>query len=521
KLEKALTQKVRVFSSQVQTYLQDKKIADPKSTVEDLGSLGEVVKLNFAKAEEKTSAQAAIQSQFGSAWEVVATNLLPEGTIKEGENPDQLMFLKLKSGALEELKEDSLSQAVSTVRNRIDRFGVAEPSIRRAGDQRLVVEMPGEEDPDRVLDLIMQPGRLEFRLVDDRLSQEELSALISEARKATGLNAKDFSDAATQQLNDFLKDKLPENTEIAWQYTSIDPKTKLATEAKAYLLNKNIPVSGDMLDNAQVGTLYNDPYVSLSFDNLGTKAFGELTKINQGKQLAIVLDGKVNSAPVIKEPILTGNAQISLGFGTYDQKMQEAKDLVLVLREGALPAELKEATKTVIGPSLGERSVERGMQALVLAALAIMVFMAIWYKGAGLIADVALIFNMVFIFAILTLFGATLTLPGLAGIVLTLGMAVDANVIILERIKEELKSGKKVRAAVEEGYAHAKSAIVDANLTTFLAGVVLYQFGTGPVRGFAVTLMVGILTTLYTAMLLTKIFYEFKASRRGEMKISL
>jgi preprotein translocase subunit SecD len=276
-----------------------------------------------------------------------------------------------------------------------------------------------------------------------------------------------------------------------------------------------------MLRNAQVSVQNNEPYVSLSFDATGTKAFADLTAANVGKRLAIVLDGTVSKAPVIKSAIPSGEAQITLGYGDYQSVLTEAEDLVVVLREGALPATLREATKTVIGPSLGRSSIDRSFHATLLAATLVVAFMALRYKWSGVLADLAVLLNVFFVFAALTLFGATLTLPGVAGIVLTIGMAVDANVIILERIKEELAAGRTVKAAVDVGYSNAVRAVVDSNLTTFLSGVVLYQFGTGPVRGFAVTLMIGIITTLYTAVVLTRLAYSFILSRRTVTKLSL
>ncbi|MCE9624405.1 MAG: protein translocase subunit SecD, partial [Deltaproteobacteria bacterium] len=288
-----------------------------------------------------------------------------------------------------------------------------------------------------------------------------------------------------------------------------------------FLLKRKVEVSGEMLRNAQVSVHNNEPYVSLSFDPSGTKAFGDLTTNNVGKRLAILLDGVVSKAPVIKSPIPNGEAQITLGYGDYQSLIREAEDLTVVLREGALPASLKEATKTVIGPSLGKSAIDRGFHATLLAAAVVMIFMALWYKWSGVLADVAVVLNLLYLFALLALFGATLTLPGVAGIVLTIGMAVDANVVILERIKDELASGKTPKAAVDVGYSNAIRAVVDAHVTTFLSGAVLYQFGTGPVRGFAVTLMIGILTTLYTAVTQTRLVYDYILSKRQVKKLSL
>jgi protein-export membrane protein SecD len=412
-----------------------------------------------------------------------------------------------------------MRQAVETIRNRIDRYGVAEPEIRRLGDNRVVVELPGVQDPDRAIALVKRAGKLEFKLIDESISDPQVKAMVEKVRVEQKIPP-GFTEEIVNNINDSLKETLPLDTEIAFE-VQYDPVTKKIVGGVPYLLKKKVDVSGEMLRNTQVSVQNNEPYVSLSFDNAGTKAFADLTSNNIGKRLAILLDGVVSKAPVIKSAIPSGEAQITLGYGDYQSLLREAEDLVVVLREGALPAKLKEATKTVIGPSLGKSSIDKGFKATLLAAVVVVLFMGFYYKWSGALADMAVILNVLFIFSALTLFGATLTLPGVAGIVLTIGMAVDANVIILERIKEEIASGKGVKAAVDIGYANAMRAIVDANITTFLSGVVLYQFGTGPVRGFAVTLMIGILTTLYTAVTLTRLVYDFILTRRKVTRLSL
>jgi preprotein translocase subunit SecD len=261
--------------------------------------------------------------------------------------------------------------------------------------------------------------------------------------------------------------------------------------------------------------------VSLTFNDTGAEIFSEVTGNNVNKRLAIVLDDRVSSAPVIKSKIPQGRAQITLGFGDYHSLLREAEDLTLVLREGALPATLVERTKTVVGPSLGKISIAKGIRALLIGGALVVVFMMLYYRLSGVFATVALSINVLMIFAILTLFQATLTLPGLAGIILTLGMAVDANIIVFERIREEIRAGQKPKAAVQAGYDNAMSAIIDSNVTTFLAGIVLYQFGTGPVRGFAVTLMIGIVTTLFTALFVTKTIQNWNVLVRRVEKLSI
>ncbi|QQR81189.1 MAG: protein translocase subunit SecD [Deltaproteobacteria bacterium] len=425
---------------------------------------------------------------------------------KRAERADKVAVLDLTEEFSSRTKEQSAKQAVETIRNRIDRYGVSEPTIVRLGTNRISIELPGMTDPERALNLIKKGGRLEFRLVDDSKPDDEVRKLVSEAR--TALNTPEgFTEEIITKINTQLKDKIPAESEILFE-VQYDPVTKKVSGGLPYLIKRKSEVTGDMLKNAQVNVHDNEPYVSLSFNALGTKLFGEVTKANVGKRLAILLDGNVMKAPVIKSEIPSGEAQITLGYGDYQTVLKEAEDLTLVLHEGALPARMKELTKTVVGPSLGKDSVDKGLKVSLWAAVLVALFMALYYRISGILADVALLLNVLIMMACLAMFQATLTLPGIAGIVLTIGMAVDANVLIFERIREELRAGKSAKAALAEGYSNAKTAIVDSNITTFLAGVVLYQFGTGAIRGFAVTLMVGIMTTLFTTIWVTRILQE-------------
>lgn len=417
------------------------------------------------------------------------------------------------------LKEMTLKQAVEAVRNRIDRYGVAEASIQRQGEDRIIAEIPGVKEPDRVIDVIRKTGLLEFRLVDEEVSESDLNAWIKEAREKNAI-PEGYSRGIVEKINEALKGKIPAGDEILFEITR-DPITKEIVSGVPYLVLKRADVTGDMLRNAQVGITDNEPHVSLSFNKIGAKNFGDLTKANIQKKLAIVLDGFVSKAPVIETAILDGEARITLGYGTYQSLLKEAEDLSLMLREGALPATLTVATKTVIGPSLGAESIRSGIHSMLYAALAIVIFMILYYKLAGFVANAALILNILLIFAILALFGASLTLPGIAGIVLTLGMAVDANIIIFERMREELRLGKTAKSVVESGYEHAMSAIIDSNLTTLISGIVLYQFGTGPIKGFATTLMIGILTTMFTAIVVTRVIYDYFIYQRKITRLSI
>lgn len=426
---------------------------------------------------------------------------------KSDEKADQLVIFDLSENFAEQTADLAVKQALETIRHRIDRYGVSEPTITRLGGHRIAVELPGMTDPERALNLIKKAGRLEFKLVDESLTDEAVKNLVAEGKQALALQ-EEFTAEGVSQINSHLQKKIPKDSEILFEI-QYDPITKKIVGGVPFLVKRKADVTGEMLKNAQVNVQNNEPYVSLSLNALGAKLFGEVTKNNIGKRLAIVLDGNVSKAPVIQSHIPNGEAQITLGYGDYNLLLREAEDLTLVLREGALPARLKELTKTVIGPSLGKDSIDNGVRITTIAALMVVLFMILYYKLSGFLANLALMVNVWLILGSLAIFQATLTLPGIAGIVLTMGMAVDANVLTFERMREEVRAGRSARNALQAGYANAMSAIIDTNLTTLLAGIVLYQFGTGPVRGFAVTLMIGIATTVFTAIIVTRLFQDF------------
>jgi len=317
-------------------------------------------------------------------------------------------------------------------------------------------------------------------------------------------------------VDEALKGKIPPGDEILYQ-VSIDPKSGRQTKIP-YLLKKRTALTGEYITDArvQIDSRYNEPYVSLSFDARGARLFEQVTGQNIKKRLAIVLDNKVNSAPVIQDKISGGKAQIT---GRY--AMDEARDLAIVLRAGALPAPVKIIEERTVGPSLGKDSIEKGFKSMLIGGAIVILFMMIYYGLSGVIADFALILNILFIMAGLAFFSATLTLPGIAGIILTIGMSVDANVLIFERIREELRLGKTPRAAIDGGYSKALVTILDAQVTTLIAALVLFQFGTGPVRGFAVTLSIGILASLFTAIFVTRIIFDYLYVQRNMKRISI
>jgi preprotein translocase subunit SecD len=389
--------------------------------------------------------------------------------------------------AVNRVKKMAVDQALETIRNRVDQFGVSEPDIRPQEDNRLLIQLPGIKDPKRAIALIGKTALLEFKLVDDEHSVEEA-----------------------------LKGNIPPGDEILYQI-STDPQTGRQTKIP-YLLKKRTALTGEYITDArvQIDSRYNEPYVSLSFDARGARIFEQITGQNIKKRLAIVLDNKVNSAPVIQDKISGGRAQITGRYTT-----DEARDLAIVLRAGALPAPVKIIEERTVGPSLGRDSIEKGFKSMLIGGAIVILFMVIYYGLSGLIADMALFLNIIFIMAGLAFFSATLTLPGIAGIILTIGMSVDANVLIFERIREELRLGKTARAAIEGGYGKALVTILDAQVTTLIAALVLFQFGTGPVRGFAVTLSIGILASIFTAIFVTRIMFDYLYVVRKMKRISI
>lgn len=447
------------------------------------------------------------------------SDLLTQEVLVEG---NAAVRYTVDAAYLAQVRQDIISQAVQAVRNRIDRYGLAEPTVQRQGSERLVVELPGVKDPERAIKIIQQAGKLEFKLVSKGLQPAQVGNLIAEARTANNLSV-GYSAEDVQKLNEALAGKLPQGTEVAFELAR-DPATGNVTQARPYLLEQTVYVTGDMLKNAQVqiDPQTSIPYVSLTFNSVGAKNFGDLTKAHVQDELAILLDGNVSSAPVIREPILNGECRIDLGASASRQDtLKEAKDLTLVLQEGALPARLKEASKTVIGPTLGADSIQKSLNSLLVGSVIVVLFMIVYYKLSGILANAALLLNTLFTFALLAMFQATLTLPGMAGIVLSIGMAVDANILIFERIREELNAGQQPKAAIDAGYKNAIRAIMDSNLTTIIAGVILYQYGTGPIRGFAVTLMIGLVCNLFTAVVMTRTVYDYCLTKWRPERISI
>ncbi len=397
------------------------------------------------------------------------------------------VILELSPKEVERIKKNALDQTLEVIRNRVDEFGVAEPEIRKAGSDRVIVQIPGIKNPERAIKIIGKTARLEFKLLDEDHSVQEA-----------------------------LAGKLPPGDQILYGRRK-DPKTGRIQKVP-YLVKKQTLLTGDHLVDARVmvDSRTNEPYVAIKFDKIGTKIFAQITTNNVGKRLAIILDNTVYSAPVIREPITGGEASITGSF-----TFEEAHDLAIVLRAGALPAPVKVLENRTVGPSLGMDSIKKGIRAAVVGLLVVLVFMAGYYRLSGVIADVALILNMILILGALAAFRATLTLPGIAGIVLTIGMSVDANVLIFERIREELRLGRTIRAAIDAGFERATITILDANITTLIAALILFQYGTGPIKGFAVTLSIGIIASMFTAIVFCKGVFDMLVEVFGIKRISI
>jgi len=466
-----------------------------ESTIERMGNdLRRELKTNHIKFADLTRKKFQIQLKVLGNESIDKFNKVLDDEFQEfriasrKQDGDQLsIILDLPASDVSDIKVKAAEQALETIRNRIDEFGVSEPDIRRQGERRILVQLPGVKDPRRAKDLIGKTALLEFKLVDDKHSVE-----------------------------DAIKGKTPLGTEILYQV--VENRQTRRMSKTPYLVEKRTSLTGEYLTDARVNidSQYNEPYVSIKFDKKGARLFERITESNVQRRLAIVLDNKIHSAPVIQERISGGEARITGSF-THE----EAHDLAIVLRAGALPAPVHILEERTVGPSLGKDSIRKGIASMIIGGILVIIFMVVYYQVAGFIADLALALNILLIAAGLACFQATLTLPGIAGIILTIGMAVDANVLIFERIREELRVGKSPLAAVDAGYNKASLTILDANVTTLIAAVVLFQFGTGPVKGFAVTLSLGVIASLFTALIVSRQIFDSLLINRQLRSLSI
>ncbi len=456
KTDEAIKSRIKSLASSIKYFTDDEEIL-----IDDLKVQGDRITFTLLDKDEKGKLEKMLKSL--------------KGLVVQQEGLHYTVTLSDKEKVL--VKEYAIKQAVDTIRNRLDQFGLAEPNVAKQGKDKILVELPGIKTPEqeqRARELIAKAAHLQLMAIDEKRADQVYSLSPEEAAE--------YGDVI-----------LPD---------AKNPKEK-------YLV-KEIPIlDGSMLTDARVAfDRSNQPVINFTLNSEGAKIFGDFSGANVGKRLAVVLDNVVYSAPVIRERIGGGSGQISGGFS-----VEEAHDVAIALRSGALLAPVVLLEKRSVGPSLGADSIKASMIALVSGFLIVFVFMIFYYGYAGVIADIALVANLLLIVAVMALFGATLTLPGMAGIVLTVGMAVDANVIINERIRELFREGAGVKRAIEKGYDNAMSAIVDANITTLIAAVVLYAYGTGPIKGFAVTMSIGILASMLTAILGTHGVYQYLMPR--------
>lgn len=419
---------------------------------------------------------------------------------KDSAGSTTTLVWELRDAETKRIKDSAINQALETIRNRIDQFGVTEPIVQRQGLKQIVVQLPGVKDPKRAKDLIKETALLEFKMLDEDLRLD--------------LPVRVMKDKEADVLQEFAS-KLPEEDQILFE-RAVDKDTGVEFRMP-YVVKKRVMLTGDVLSDARVAIgQFNDPYVSITFDSKGGQEFDRITGENVKKRMAVVLDNTIYSAPVIQERISGGRAQITGTFTT-----QEANDLAIVLRAGALPAPLKIVQDLTVGPSLGQDSIDKGVRATLIAGILVVVFMVVYYRLSGLIADFALILNLLCLMGALSALTATLTLPGIAGIVLTIGMGVDSNVLIFERIREELRGGKAARSAIDAGYDKALLTIIDSHVTTLITGVALFLFGTGPIKGFAVTLCLGIAINLFTALVGTKVIFDLLYQKQKVEALSI
>jgi SecD/SecF fusion protein len=482
-LDKAIENSLDFAAQDLKNNLKEQRISMVQTTSDD----AKKVIFTLPNVDSAGKVQKMVEDDFPN----LDINIQSE----EGSFPR--VTLSLKEDQVDFINKNAVNQSLEIIRNRIDQFGVAEPVIVRQGKDEIIVQLPGVKDPKRALSLIGQTAQLEFKVVDD--SGVNLPALINQA--ITAGQWKDGESLA--KLNMAVKRFLPNDTQV---YFEKDKDKQTGKEKKSpLLLHNQVLMTGEMVKNAQVrvGGSFNEPYVSLDLTSRGGKVFGQITSKNVNKRLAIVLDNVVRSAPVIREKILGGSAQISGSF-TYE----EASDLAIILRVGALPAPVSIVQNLTIGASLGQDSINKGISSGLFGTALVILFMIIYYRFSGVIANLALVLNVIFLFAGLAALQATLTLPGIAGIILSIGMAVDSNVLIFERMREEFDIGKSVHSGVEAGFDKAFWTIVDSHVTTLITSFALFLFGTGPIKGFAVTLILGVSINLFTTLFCTKMVYD-------------
>jgi preprotein translocase subunit SecD len=502
-VDAALTAKVVNRSSDIPDYLQKKGIEGVK---------GRIVNKTEVELTAPAGKVGDVEKELAESYNDME---------RSGASGDVVNY-RFKAEAVRQMKDGAVEQSIKAIRNRVDKFGVTEPTINRRGVNHILVQLPGFKDPEQAKELIGKTAQLEFRIVNDE--DRSLSGLAKDLPPTITLvtsRGTPFLRGTDQKnLQDYLAKNLAEKGPPGFEFMigHSDGERGHENEYRTYLVTDKPGITGEYLTDAKVQFsnegVGNLPEVGFTFNKHGADLLGKLTGDNVGKGMAIILDGVIMSAPNIRSKIGEGSGRITLGSGK--DVVKEAQNLALVLKAGALPAPVTIAEQRVVGASLGPELIHSGAIAVVVGTLLVILFMMLYYRMSGVVADVALMLNAILILGSLTLFGAALSLPGIAGIVLTLGVAVDANVIINERIREELRAGKTPRTALALGYERAFAAIFDSNLTTVISGVVLWQYGTGPIRGFAVTLVIGVIASMFTAIVVTRWMMDFLVAKRPE-----
>jgi protein-export membrane protein SecD len=510
-LDKVVRDQTRVYMNSMQKDFEKKEIKNLKFNFDEKTGFFEI-----ESPDEPTHLKVVEQfeAQYASILE-----------IRNNQKPK--LFLKMAIDQEASIRTHALDQSVETLRNRIDEFGVAEPILTRKGENQILVQFPGANDPERLKGLIGQTAQLKFQMVHDCNAElkpnclsemhADLLSKITAAETAGNYTRESFKRASEYRLkiNEDLKGKIPPDTTVAFERKS-DPNKLGEFTWIPFLLSTKNQISGEYIENAFV-TMNREnqfsvekPVVSFQMNSVGTPLFGALTTEFQKNYMAIVLDDIVKSAPVINTPITEGSGIITVGSTLLgDDPFKEANDLSIVLRAGALPATIETQEESQIGPSMGQEAIDAGKLALTVTAVLVFLFMWIYYGAAGLVGNFITLVNVAIIFAVLGMVGATLTLPGIAGIILTLGMAVDSLIIIFERMREEMRAGKSRKQVIELGFDKAFSTILDSNITTAIGGFVLLNYGTGSIRGFALTLLVGIIANLFVSTYFARAIFEY------------
>ncbi|NTX40094.1 MULTISPECIES: protein translocase subunit SecD [unclassified Myxococcus] len=511
----ALQKRTERRGQQIATYVADKKLGEVTAETDP-------EKLQLTLTAKDPATMDAIEK------DVLATF----GDFKRVNRDGATLVLSPDESQVNRFREEAVDQAMLVIRRRIDKWGVAEVDVRKLGTDSIQISLPGRSNPEQAKELVGTTAQLEFRMVDDtnpqffaQLFQSNPPPAGSDITVSEEGGFPQLQSASRDALLKYTEGKVPENRQVVTECIANPLRKNECSSYRTYLLDKVVPLTGESLAGADASVnQMNEPEVNIAFDPAGAREFEKLTEAGVGRRMAIVLDDNVHTAPNINEKIGGGRARITMGrmgARSHDEWLGEAQTLALVLKAGALPAPVTVGEIRQVGASLGDELIKKGGLAVLVGLGLVLLFMGLYYRKAGLIADVALLLNGLLILAGLAFFNATLTLPGIAGFVLTLGVAVDANVLINERIREELSHGKTAKAAVDQGYDRAFWTIFDAHVTALIAGFILFFTGTGPIRGFATTLIVGLLASLFTSIVVTRVIMTYFVHGRNAQSVSV